>query len=314
MPIHKINPSLNAAQHAHKKPEEEIHYEFSPSARRNSVFAFAEEYSKRASSEKNLLAGLDGSPSKTKPTKLVKRNSILTAAKKDHISEVQEHMSTLIHAFDTMPDMDETHFHTARGKFKIVDGDMVLLNKIANVECAASEAIDMLWDHREKTVKNIAGDVIASCEIKGTVNSNQRLLWLRYQAPTMGVAGKTSARDCSVLADKSASSSELPMITFSSVVTRLIPPHKDNVRGDTKVLGFVVEPLEPRKCTIFFACEFAMHGGFEHPLSKCLLKCSGVDKMAAKTVSADCNHALHRLKSILETRSKKKQAALIADE
>merc|ERR1719261_1212197 len=206
--------------------------------------------------------------------------------------------------------MGETHHKdkSVIGKYKVTDqGDMLLLSKVTDVGCAASEAIDMLWDHRQSTVTKIAGDIIAHCEIKATVNSNQRILWLRYTKPTMGVAGNTSARDASVLADKSAASSDLPMITFSSVATKLIPPHENYVRGDTKVLGFVVEPLEARKCSIFFACEFAMHGGFAHPLSKCLLKCSGFDKVAAKNCSADCNHALIRLKEILEARAKKKQ-------
>lgn len=312
MAVRSIHPSPSHAKHAQSKPEEAAPYAFTKSARRNSVMDFAAEYSLRRSSP---AASRDGSPlpAKTIPTKLTKRDSILRATgDTDHLLEVRLAVEELNGAFDSIDNMDTTRHHGARGKFSISpEGDMVLLNKI-EVECAASEAVDMLWDHRESSVTKIAGDIIAGCEVKGTVNANQRILYLRYQKPSLGVAGSTSARDASVVADKSAAASAaLPIITFSSVTTQLIPPDENYVRGDTKVLGFAVQPIEANKCSIFFTCEFAMNGAFSNPLTKCLLKCTGFDKMAARNCSIDCNTALCRLRTFLELRAKKKQAELV---
>jgi len=282
------------------------------------VLDFAKEYSKRGSSNSNL-----SSPSKATTPKLVKRNSILSSAgDADHLNEVREAVAHLNHAFDaetpwTPPGgwHGETHHHSALGKYLITtDGDMFLVNKLPEVQCSASEAIELLWDHRESTMCKIAGDIVAHCDIKGNVNANQRILWLRYCRPGMGVAGNTSARDAAVIADKSAAMGELPIITWSSVATRLIPEHEHYVRGDTKVLGFVVKPLDAHTCSIFFATEFGMGGGFSNPLFKCFLKCSGFDKVAARNCSNDCNHSLTRLKDVLELRHQKKTGKTAAAE
>jgi len=300
MSVRSVHPSLSKARDATSKPEEAAPFEIAPSARRNSVIDFAATYSTRHSASSTVDTG-------KKPPPLVQRDSIKKAAgDAGHLAEVRLAIEQLNGAFDSIDDMDSTKSpQGAVGKYRVSpEGDMVLLNKI-EIECAASEAINMLWDHRESSVTKIAGDIIASCEIKGTVNSDQRILYLRYQKPTTGLAGNTSARDASVLADKSAASGKLPMITFSSVTTRTIPPQEDYVRGDTRVLGFAVEPKGAGKCTIFFACEFAMNGSFANPLTKWLLKCTGLDKVAARNCSVDCNTALCRLRTFLELRAKK---------
>ena len=133
MPIRKLNPSLTTAAHAHAKPEE-VTYELSASARRNSIVDFASEYSQRQSSA--------GSPLKSTP-KLAKRNSILTAASdKDHLAEVRKGLAELNGGFESIAGMGETHHKdkSVIGKYKVTDeGDMLLLSKVTDVGCAASE-------------------------------------------------------------------------------------------------------------------------------------------------------------------------------
>ena len=125
----------------------------------------------------------------------------------------------------------------------------------------------------------------------------------------MGIAGNTSARDTVVVANEYASRGPTQAIVFNSVTTSLVPEREDYVRGEAKVLGIVVTTLSPTTCSVALACEFAMKGGFEHPLSQALLRCTKLDVAAAKLCSADCDKCLMALKLALEAIESEQPAA-----
>jgi len=293
----KTSYSVNSAAHTKKKetPDAPPEWALSRGARRNSIVAFAQTYD---------ALNEPSSPEEKAPD-LTKRRSISDATGDiATLLEIKDALLSLCKSYDTVHDWACTRGdkeHGTQGKYKISpEGDMFLLNRAAVINCAADAAMALLWDMREVTVFKIWRNVIEHCEVVAKVSPTQRILHLRWARPTMGVAGNTSARDTAVIANKYESKGPVQAIVFNSVTTSLVPEREDYVRGETKVLGFVVTALSPTTCSVALACEFAMKGAFDRPLCKAFLSCTKLDQAAAKLCSVDCNKSLKALKLALE--------------
>uniref|UniRef100_A0A7S0LCX1 START domain-containing protein n=1 Tax=Coccolithus braarudii TaxID=221442 RepID=A0A7S0LCX1_9EUKA len=286
----KTFASLRTANKEHAQPPD---WSLSEGARRNSLVSFAEKYD-----------GLSPEVASPKPELVSRRSLTAVTGDASKLNEIKGAMTDLLNTFDEITDMSATKGSDGiYGKYAVTPaGDFFLLNKAEEVQCPASKALDLLWDHSAVTVAKLWKDLIDHCDVKAELSPFQRLLHVCYSRPTLGIAQNTSARDTAVIATKSAHGN-LPMITYSSVHTTLIPEQEGYVRGEAKVFGIVVKPLTDKTCSLFLGCEFAMHGGFDEPYAKCLMKCSGIDKAAARNCSLDANKALKRIKTVLELQS-----------
>jgi len=195
---------------------------------------------------------------------------------------------------------------------------------------------------REETVLKIWKHVIASSTVVGELSPRQKIMHIKFVKPELGLAGNsTSSRDVVVIANRyyqpikdrsGKESSDEGSIVMGSINTSMVPEknehHKDHhasvvfgkvgyadsatyVRGEAKVLGFLVKSEAPGTCSITLVTDFLMRGAFDSGCMKCLMNCSGIDKKAAQKVAIDNSKALKRLMTALETltadRSKNKR-------
>lgn len=300
--LNKSTASLHAAAKAKPKPD----WSLTPKAKRNSMLDFAKAI---ASGEEEQGAA----PEKSQGFAMRPESSFYQAMSDvEALADSKSALVNLADNFEAFPGsllVDEKGADAVGGvkaKYDVSpDGDLFLLAQI-EIACPKETAMDLLWDGRATTVCKIWKSLVGSHDIVHEYTPTCRILHIKFAPPSLGAAAATSARDTSVIANKYSKT-----IVCHSIVSSHIPPVDGSenkkvqyVRGDTKVLGFVVEPTGPNSCSVSIACDFALNGGFDWWVTKLLFKCTGVAEMAAKSTATDVAKCLKRLRTACEALAK----------
>eukprot|EP00316_Scyphosphaera_apsteinii_P001284 CAMPEP_0119299406 /NCGR_PEP_ID=MMETSP1333-20130426/1487_1 /TAXON_ID=418940 /ORGANISM="Scyphosphaera apsteinii, Strain RCC1455" /LENGTH=307 /DNA_ID=CAMNT_0007300823 /DNA_START=50 /DNA_END=973 /DNA_ORIENTATION=- len=301
--MNRINYSTNKAMLAHVPKEMPKHdWQLSKNTRQNSLVLFMKDYQGNEQVGEDAPQ-IDADQGGTKPSALVRRPSVMKATQDiTHLLDTKRALLKMGETFHdiNLPTLEAFHGFTQAGihsKYTITDdGAMFVINRIDKVRCSAETAMELLWDPREETVVKIWKQVIGSCEVIGELTPRQRILHIKFVKPSFGLAGGTSARDVAVIANRYPTA-----IVMGSITTSMVPEEEDIVRGEARVLGFVVVPLSEESCSITLATEFSLGGAFDSGCLKCFMKMSGIDMSAAQQVAVGNSKALKRLLAALES-------------
>ena len=155
-----------------------------------------------------------------------------------------------------------------------------------------SPVAGIIWD-KDSTLKiwlNVLVDFTTN-EISPTSRIDHHI----YQKQPM-----LTQRDVAVIANK-YDEGDVSTMSWMSITTSSIPVEPKKVRSETRILGFVVTPIDDGSCSVTLAVESALKGSFDSAMMRSMFNCMGVTKTAATNFCRDCNAALGRIKVMAES-------------
>mmetsp|Transcript_24516 Transcript_24516/g.82708 ORF Transcript_24516/g.82708 Transcript_24516/m.82708 type:complete len:258 (-) Transcript_24516:404-1177(-) len=241
--------STKGSLHAAAKAKPKADWSLTHKAKRNSMLDFAKAIAASGEEEQGAT------PEKSQGFAMRPESSFYQAMSDvEALADSKSALLNLAGSFDTfagsllVDDKGADAVAGVKAKYDVSpDGDLFLLAQI-EIACPQETALDLLWDGRATTVCKIWKNLVASHAILHEYTPTCRIVHIKFAPPSLGAAAATSARDTSVIANKYSKT-----IVCHSIVSSHIPPVDGSenkkvqyVRGDTKVLGFVVEKTGSR--------------------------------------------------------------------